>query len=164
MNKLIRASVIASALTVAGIVANTTNAFAADQLVNFQGTVLPTCTFSNVVDGALGQEVASPEFLSEIGTGGAPGYVDLACNSGAQVSVGLPVDNGSSVPISPSFEGASAVTSAGIAKQDSISATPISIPGPVRETLQVGMYVRNGITPIPVGTYNYNVTVTATPQ
>jgi hypothetical protein len=161
VNKLIRASVIASVLTAAGIIANTTNAFAADQVVNFQGNVPATCTFSNVVNGTLG--IAAPDQLSEAGAGGAAGSVDLTCNSNAQVSVSLPVDNGSSPAITPTFAYAGAATSAGTATNDTgAGSVPVNVTGPIQETLSVGMYVVNGGVPIPAGTYNYNVTVTAT--
>jgi hypothetical protein len=165
LNKLIRASLIATVLTTAGVIANTNNAFAepVDQIVNFSGTVAPTCAFSNVQNGLLGVE-ANPAMLSENGAGGMPGFVDLACNSGAQVSVTLPVNNGSSVALTPTWQGATAQTSAGQAFQDPNGSTPQSLVGPVQETVRVGMYLINGSTPIPAGTYNYNVTVTATPQ
>jgi hypothetical protein len=164
LNKLIRASVIASALTVTGIVANTTSAFAVDQTVNFQGIVAPTCAFSNVVDGALGVEAANINAISERGVGGRPGSVDLTCNSGAQVSVSLPVNNGSSVTVSPSWQAGTVMTSAGEAMRDSGGFLNQNIIGPVQEQLSVGMYVVNGFTPFPAGTYNYNVVVTANPQ
>lgn len=96
--------------------------------------------------------------------GGMPGFVELVCNSGAQVSVSLPTNNGSSVPLSPSWAGATAETSAGQAFRDFGMDAPRSLLGPVQEKVRVGMYLINGSSPIPAGTYSYDVVVTASPQ
>ena len=171
MNKCIRRSVAALAITAAGLATSATGAFAqaapTDATVNFQGTVGSVCTFSNVVNGTLVN--SSPTILEATPTLGSMGAVDLSCTGATEVSISLPQDNSSSTDILTGANNYGAQAMLGVAGPTTSntlgggSTAPILDGGPVNETVNVEMFVDASV-PIPAGAYNYNVMVTATPQ
>ena len=97
--------------------------------------------------------------------GGTPGSVDLSCTGDAELSVSAPQDNGSTSDLlaTANFSDAFAEFGTGTTMTGTSSGGgPAFMPGPVDETISVGMVVDAG-NPIPEGAYNYNVVVTATP-
>jgi hypothetical protein len=161
VNKLFRSSLIASALTVTGIAATAIGALAETGTVDFSGNVGQVCSFSNSQPGTLVKDNYSPNNLYT----SANGSISLNCNSGAVVSVSVPVDNGSSVALTPTYsQGYMYSQNGGYAYTDTNGASyNATYYGPFQDTYQASMYLQNS-SEIPTGTYNYRVTVTATPQ
>ncbi len=173
MKKIIRQSLLASAMTAIGVVTATTSAFAqaapVSETVNFTGTVENVCTLDNVVDGTLvgdGRSVLD----SDLGTSGS---IDVNCTGAATLSVSLPQDNSSTTNL---------LTTGGTRYRSSLSNSQgiviaekfdqgvnppgswdFNSQGPVNETMSVDVNFGGGEN-IPVGIYNYNVIVTATPN
>lgn len=161
-------------MTAAGVAATASGAFAqaapADATVNFQGLVGSVCTFSNVVAGTLGNS-GSPLMTSDPADGGMDGSVDVSCTGSAELSVSTPQDNGSTNDLLATALNYEAVAEIGAGTPGSNMTVnssqfgpsgPAFMPGPVDETVRVGMMIDAG-TPVPEGAYNYNVVVTATP-
>ena len=163
MKAILRNSLLATLVAATGIVLGAGSAFAqaVSEDVNFDGLVGNACTFSNPQDGSLTDNGS----LSS----NAPGSVDLLCTGGASLSVSLPNDNGSSPDISataPNMEASVENQAQGIFANNSLNggSNPSFIGGPVNTTLEVNMFIDANGGFVPAGSYNYTVTVTATPQ
>ncbi|MEM7063604.1 MAG: hypothetical protein AAF572_10625 [Cyanobacteria bacterium P01_B01_bin.77] len=173
MHKIFCHSLMAAAATAAGVVVTASSAFAqaappVEETVNFQGEVGSVCIFDNVVDGQLGYNGFDVLDSQDVANGGQSGSVDLSCTGSWAIEVSLPQDNGSTndllgnalnygVQVEETGLGVIAANDTGVGPTISL------FPLPVDETLEVDMYVANP-GPIPSGSYNYNVILTATPQ
>ncbi len=173
---------VVSGLAVLSAVAFAPKAGAQTVDINFSGTVTGTCAFSGTTAGALGQN--SPNSWVE-GAGGIPGMstafsaatTTVNCTSGGTVSVSAPVKVAAPAAFVDTVKQAlvydataNAYTSAG-GPFDSVlwnqTTAPLAIPANTNRTLRVGVVagVRNfGVGAPPAGTYNYKVTLTATPN
>ena len=149
--------------------------------VNFAGNVASTCTFGAPTAGVLEQAFsgADPVMAVEgvkagipfgVNGGGTAGSVTLNCSNGGSLSAAAPVGtapNGFTPATLQSVVYANdAYTGNAIGTKiwSSVDNTPITLPSGV-QTINVGMIV-GSTTPgvAPTGTYNYKVTLTATPQ
>ncbi|MEO1393872.1 MAG: hypothetical protein AAFV90_13265 [Cyanobacteria bacterium J06634_5] len=174
MKKIIQKRCAVGAIAAACLFAVAGEAFAQavpdDATINFTGTVGSVCTFSNVIDGVLGHDGnrvlnASLNSASNLGT---PGSLDLNCTGLVEVSVSIPQENGSTTNLLSNADVARAAfgqTDGVLAFRDQNGGGNTSgiMAGPIDQTFSVGMFIE-AEQPIPAGSYNYNVVVTATPQ
>ncbi len=167
MRHLLKTAAIASSLVAASLVVGAGAAHAATQVVNFQGTVAPSCTFGAPTVGTLGNNPGGNYLGTDplSGAGGANAQVDLNCTGAATITVSDITNNGSAPNILPGTTRASVVsTSVGTASlTNGVTNVPVVTPGALNETIEVGMYIITAGA-VPNGTYNYNVTVTANPN
>ncbi|NHC35924.1 hypothetical protein [Scytonema millei] len=159
------------------------NAAPTTQDIPFNGTVAGSCVFSGTVGGTLGQVM--PKYGWVEASGGIPGMAAnlpagqtmINCNSPAQLSTSVPV--AVSVPASFNPQKLQSLVYDGINYTTAYSGgstfdsgawnkptTPIAIPMGVDVPLQVGMVAgtRSFTSDVPSGTYEYTVTLTATPN
>ncbi len=146
-----------SILAIAGTLAFSATAKA--QIVPFEGTLAKQCTFGTSSTGTLN----FPNNLSftSNNASGAPGRVDVTCNSPAILSV---TNISQTAGTTTSFTlNASAAVSSGTATNVSSSSAATTSLGVGTETVIVHM---DGTSPsiITADTYNFNVTLVATPN
>ncbi len=150
------------------------------QDVLFNGTFPSVCTFTGTTDGNLLQTAATNEWIeasngTTIGTVGIAGTTTLNCSAGGQLTVAAPV----AVTIPSGFtptvlqsvvynQNNNEITSAGPAFNATWTqpTTALNIPINTDQTLQVGMIAGTNanVNGVPNGTYQYRVTLTATPN
>ncbi|MDJ1174638.1 hypothetical protein [Roseofilum capinflatum] len=171
---------LASALAILGAVTLAPKAQAQNSTtVNFNGTVSSTCTFSNVQNGTLVQPSATAEYLmaeSYLSNTGTSGSVTVNCTAPSSLSISAPVKIQAPAGFNPDivqaalFNPALPVFTTNGNGQFSNSlpwnAPTTTIPTANNSPYEVMMVVgknanANGL---PAGTYEYQVTVTATPN
>ncbi len=146
--------------------------------VNFTGNVGSTCTFGVPTTGVLAPANQGILGLSGLGNfpnvtnTGSAATVTLSCGNGGTLTVGAPVKVTAPAAFTPavtesfaSVNGNNTSASVG-ARFTTQPTTPIAVPAGV-QTVTVGMITGTGGAPggqLPSGAYNYNVTLTATPQ
>jgi hypothetical protein len=142
--------------------------------VPFSGTVPPKCVFGVPTAGTL-VVGARPNQLEASGDRGSLGVVNISCNTAATVTVGDPVNNGSTggTNFNSPFYGAYIQVGSKLANspQAKINAWPrsISLPslpiaaGAVNTSIKVGMARRTTASAIQAGNYMFKVTLTSTP-
>ncbi|MGL5193510.1 MAG: hypothetical protein ACRC8Y_07880 [Chroococcales cyanobacterium] len=150
-----------------------------DEIVPFGVTITGTCAFSNTQGGTLAQLGVNNYWVA--GGGGIPqidegisGKTTLNCTSGATLSVAVPVQlsapAGFNTPdnISVVYDGTNFTRAGNPINSTSWDKplTPLTIPAGIDVPLQVGMLAGDTSSggSIPVGTYSYTVTLTATPN
>ncbi|TAF11331.1 MAG: hypothetical protein EAZ77_00675 [Nostocales cyanobacterium] len=169
---MIRRSLLAAALVVAGSVAIAPKAMAQSVDVPFSGTVGGACTFSSVTPGVLGVfgPVGTPTSLyasSFSGPGGpgmgSPGQVSVACNQPASLTVSLPVQTAGPAFIPMmlnadvnSPQGSTYNTTGGSGSPIPLLSDSTNIP------LKIGMMADKGSV-LEAGNYAYTVTLTVVP-
>lgn len=136
--------------------------------VPFSGTVAESCTFSNIVAGTLGLSGDGTD-LGTAETGGVQGTVDLSCNGDATISVAAPTftssaSGGNDITTFTAYAATSTVTE-GANTADSAGATFVFGAAntiTAATTFNVAMAATTDDV-LPTDTYNFTVTVTATP-
>ncbi|MBD2503623.1 hypothetical protein [Anabaena azotica] len=132
--------------------------------IDVTGTVAPTCSTSNITAGVL--RVANPARLttnSSQATGASNGSFTLTCNSGAQLSLGIPIpQNDLSTNVADYGAKIVGVTSNFAKKGGSAETATLGFPFPNNRLLEVEVYVDNGSNSLPTGTYTYRVPVNIT--
>jgi hypothetical protein len=171
---------LASALAVLSAVALSPKAQAQNSTtVNFNGTVSSTCTFSNVQNGTLVQPSATAEYLmaeSALNNVGTSGSVTVNCTAPSSLSISAPVKIQAPAGFNPDivqavlffdlFLGATTNGNGQFSNGLPWNAPTSPIPAINNVPYNVGMVVgKNANTNgLPSGTYEYQVTVTATPN
>jgi hypothetical protein len=171
---------LASALAVLSAVALSPKAQAQNSTtVNFNGTVSSTCTFSNVQNGTLVQPSATAEYLmaeSYLSNTGTSGSLQVNCTASSNLSISAPVKIQAPAGFSPDivqavlffdlFLGATTNGNGQFSNGLPWNAPTSPIPAINNVPYNVGMVVgKNANTNgLPSGTYEYQVTVTATPN
>ena len=181
---MIRRLALVSGLAVLSAVAFASQAGAqpVQQDVDFNGNITATCTFTNTQNGTLAATAANNPWLeassgTTIGSTGTGGETTVNCTSGGALSVAAPVKiTGPAAfvdtikqavvydPIPGTFTSAGGpFDSGGWAK----STTALPIPANANRVFKVGMITgvnTPGTGAVPSGTYQYRVTLTATPN
>jgi len=170
---------LASALAVLSAVTFAPKAHAQNSTtVNFNGTVSSTCTFSNVQNGTLVQPSATAEYLmaeSTFNNVGTSGSVTVNCTAPSSLSISAPVKIQAPAGFNPDIVQAALFDLVGVFTTNGNGQFSSSLPWnaptapiPALNNLpyNVGMVVgKNANTNgLPSGTYEYQVTVTATPN
>ena len=156
---MIRNSLFAVTLAVAGATGFATQATAQSIDVPFTGVVQGTCSFNNLVPGVMvsGSQGPTNSQLDTRGPGGSSGAVAVICNQPANLIIGNAVQTaGPSFPV-------------GFVDVDVQSSDGGSAPGgqslflpPGQTQLSVDMWIDSPET-IPAGNYGYNVSLTVVP-
>jgi len=156
-----------SALAVLGAVTFAPKASAVTVDVIFQGTIAPTCTFGTPTLPAANVLTATGDTFNTT----TPGVVSLVCNSGAStLGIAAPTQTSGATLTAGATPASSSVTSPSVITTPitsgggavALSAAGGGITTGINENLSVTMtYQANA--PIPVGTYRFTVTLTATP-
>jgi hypothetical protein len=172
---------VVSGLAVLSAVAFAPKAGAQTVDINFSGTVTGTCAFSGTTNGSLGQYMPTAPFVeatngTPIGNTGTTGTTTVNCTTGGQVTVAAPVKVAAPTGFTDTTKHAvvydvatNVNTSATVGTPiwiNGISTSPLTIPANTNRTLRVGMLVGvpGSTGGVPAGTYNYKVTLTATPN
>lgn len=180
MKKLLRNSLIASVVAVAGATAFAGQANAQSVDVNFNGTVGNTCEITKLKDGKLGitDLRQSGEFLTSSPTEsskGELGEIEVNCIGSGEISVTAPtpisadaqalVNTG--IEYNPNVyilnSDSTLVTSAGRGFQSPIKGPETLALNGTPQKLDVYMFIGTN-NPTPAGNYQYSTTVTITPQ
>lgn len=144
-----------------------------EEVVPFSGTVEATCTFSNTTAGILQQNPSYPEYIfgGYDSFGGSRGETTVNCTSGGNITVSKPEVKAAPNGFTPSYEMAEVrakngyIQNGGTSNQNNqYTASPIDIEANTDVALSVGMYAHNQAGILPAGEYNYEVTLTATPN
>ncbi len=156
---MIRNSLFAVTLAVAGATGLATQATAQSIDVPFTGVVQGTCSFNNLVPGVMVSDGPAP-FSGRLDTrapGGSSGAVTVICNQPADLIVGNAVQTAG-----PSFP-------TGQINVDAQSSNGSSAPGgqslfldPGQNQVSVDLFVESAA-PLPAGNYGYNVSLTVVP-
>ncbi len=133
---------------------------AAQEDVMFEGTVGSVCTLSDPTPGTLALD-ENPSILSSEAAGGESGTVTVNCTGENQVSV-TSVTAGE-VPEGFTAQSAIATLSDGTNTTNSNAPTPLNVTNDADVPLEVDLVVTSD-TPLPAGSYEYTVTVSATPS
>ena len=134
------------------------------EAVPFSGTVGSVCQFKDITPGTLAQR--DPRTLESVfdpiaPPTGVPGRTTVNCTNGGEISVSTPT--AVNVPSGFSPQDLIAFVFNGNQVADSNGSPPIIVTSDADVPLQVGMSVRaNGS--LPAGAYEYEVTVTASPN
>ncbi|MDJ1171096.1 hypothetical protein PMG71_16830 [Roseofilum sp. BLCC_M154] len=170
---------LASALAVLSAVALSPKAQAQNSTtVNFNGTVSSTCTFSNVQNGTLVQPSPTAEYLmaeSFLNNTGTSGSLEVNCTASSSLSISAPVKIQAPAGFNPDIVQAVLLHPILIATTNGNGQFSNSFPwnfptspipslnnSPYEVSMVVGKNANtNGL---PSGTYEYQVTVTATPN
>ena len=173
---------VVSGLAVLSAVAFAPKAGAQTVDIDFSGTVTGNCAFTGTTAGAIGQQNNNPWVE---GAGGLPGMdatysaatTTVNCISGGTVSVSEPVQVAAPAGFVDTVKQAlvydataNAYTSAGGPFDGggwNKPTTPLTIPANTNRDLKVGLVIGEnnlGAGAPPAGTYNYRVTLTATPN
>ena len=179
MKALFRNSLIASLCAAAGIMVGSSNVLAQTVDVPFNGNVPNTCTFGAPTDGTFEQSVNSIAVEASGGIGGmaygTAGTVTLDCAAGGSVTVGLPTNPtipvGFNTPTLQSVvsldgvEATSVINFSGTQYWTNFTSTgALSVPAGEQD-LFIAAYAGDGaVGSLPVGSYSYTVTLTATPD
>ncbi|MDJ1173615.1 hypothetical protein [Roseofilum capinflatum] len=172
---------LASALAILGAVTLAPKAQAQNSTtVNFNGTVSSTCTFSNVQNGTLVQPSATAEYLmadSQFNSIGTSGSLQVNCTALSNLSISAPVKIQAPAGFNPDIVQASLYNLFNLEFTHNGNgefsnsfpwnvSTGNSIKATSNSTYGVAMVVgKNANTNgLPSGTYEYQVTVTATPN
>jgi hypothetical protein len=158
----------ASALAVAGISVAATGAFAqtATTDVPFQGIVGKACVFGAPTAGTLG--LSTPRNLTSTSGVGSAGTVRLTCTGQATLTVSNPVNTSPLSPLNGTNSSAAATVNDlgnSFIPLNSGASGAIGLAGQAYDnTLEVNLEVQKTTAgPIPDGTYDYTVTLTAAP-
>jgi hypothetical protein len=153
-------TLFASMLVFASTIMFSAQANAETSDVNFDGTIAPKCTFSNIIPGTL--SAGSPQFMSG---NNAQGSVTIFCNTPATVSVADPVDNGTTG--STSFNWLPALiynpVTNNVAGSPSYGGGTLNIASGSLTGLVVNMGLQTTDPAFKAGDYKFNVKVTSTP-
>ena len=134
---------------------------AAQEDVMFEGTVGSVCTLSDPTPGTLALVDTDPSILSSETVGGESGTITVNCTGENQVSV-TSVTAGE-VPEGFTAQSAIATLSDGTNTTNSNAPTPLNVTNDADVPLDVDLVVESD-TALPAGSYEYTVTVTATPS
>ncbi|MBE9126962.1 MULTISPECIES: hypothetical protein [unclassified Coleofasciculus] len=163
LKQMIRKSLIASTLVLCGTVAFTSAAKAETADVHFTAQVPSSCTFSNVVNGTLGLNLAGTTLDSTLS--GTAGTAQLTCNN---ILATLTADAPAVATAADGYDHSTAVTTVGVtgtgANVVAIAAPGVPTPIPLTGTtdLTVNMSTTT-LTPIPSGDYDFFVRLTVAP-
>ncbi|MGF2037716.1 MAG: hypothetical protein RMZ43_020745 [Nostoc sp. CmiVER01] len=173
------ALVISIAVLSAVAFAPKAGAVPATQDVTFNGTVVGVCTFTGTTAGALVNQNnnawVEASTGSTIGNIGTAAQTTVNCTSGGQLAVSAPVKVAAPANFTDTikqavvYDGTNFSSSTGTAFDTAGWAKPttaLTIPANTNRTLNVAAIigVNNVSSGVPVGTYNYKVTLTATPN
>ena len=151
---------LAATLILAGIVAVAPKASAADTVnIPFTGTVQSTCGFSNVVGGQL-------TFNGSSFSSSSAGSANIQCNAPASLTVSYPTASSNNPNYNNGYyyDSLTASLTAQGSTIDNYYGGSIPISANTSIPLSVSMSGSNYYSAYTAGTYNYTVTVTATPQ
>lgn len=154
---MLRRSLFVSALLLAGTFGFASSAKAESSTVPFQANVPATCTLDNPQQGTLALRDDGQLLSSSPSIGGITGSIDIECNSDATLSVSLPVEDTNNPTTGTTLF---SVADANNGSADSDGSTT-QLFANSKETVRVDMLAQNAS--FKAGTYNYTVTVTATP-
>jgi hypothetical protein len=170
---MMRHSLLAAALILAGGAFMAEGAYAQSVDVNFSGTVQGRCNFGNVTNGILVTDgPGTPQGAYKLGSpfpGGSAGQVTVTCNQPASLQVSAPIQTAG--PTGNRVGAAVSSPYGGVTTGD-----PVFIPGapggpnplflnPGATPLSVNLVVEPGFNNpyVQPGNYGYKVTLTVTP-
>ncbi len=167
---MIRRFALISSLITLGAIAITPKAYAQEVNIDYNGKIEPSCTVANITNGklALWDEDDSIMDANPLeATGAQPGSFELNCNGGAEISFGTPVAQNGSPSIGANrtelYDGDPLTEGTLLADVYDNGTNLANLTGPIsNKTLYVTTAINNGGTPIPVGDYNYRVTLNIT--
>lgn len=140
-------------------IAATVSGFTQTKDVEFSVTVTPACTFTNASNG----ELQLPNNNLSLLQTKTDAQVDLQCNSAANLKLDPPAN----------ISGPASLNTATLTAAASFGGTTLNSTGSAARVFgshggigraNISMQVNNNSAPIPPGTYQFKVTLTATPQ
>ncbi|MEQ9235148.1 hypothetical protein [Coleofasciculus sp. E2-BRE-01] len=161
---MIRKTLIASTLVLCGTLGFTSAVKAqTTEDVLFDGTIANSCTFENKVDGTLIQAVGTNTLTS---TGATAGSVDITCQGAADLTMSAPVMISAPAEYddATTTKTATATGTTALGANINLNDTDVAAVGLTLGTnsLTVNMDAAHQST-LPAGTYQFGVTLTATP-
>ncbi|MGB3694559.1 MAG: hypothetical protein WA865_20910 [Spirulinaceae cyanobacterium] len=158
---MIRNSLLAATLSIAGTTALVTQATAQSIDVPFTGVVQGRCSFNNLIPGVMVSDFPGPgsNKLDTRAPGGSSGAVTVVCNQPADLIVGSPIQTAG--PGTAGFVEVDVQSSNGGGSSPGLGGQSLFLP-PGQSQLSVDMRV-DSPAPLPAGNYGYNVSLTVVP-